>query len=88
MIRVPPPEIPHCSRHHLRRQPASLHGQVLFNVVDGGLRPDEPESAPLRYKRLFTSCWHEWPENRWIRAAAAGAPPPLLGLPRAVHQRL
>lgn len=61
--------------------------QVLFNVVDGGLRPDEPESVPLRYKRLYTSCWHEWPENRWIRAAAAGAPPPLLSPLRAVHQR-
>jgi len=38
--------------------------QVLFNVVDCGLRPDIPDHAPPRYKRLFTSCWHEWPENR------------------------
>ena len=38
--------------------------QVLFNVVDCGLRPDVPEDASLRYKRLLASCWHEWPENR------------------------
>lgn len=38
--------------------------QVLFNVVDCSLRPDVPAECPPRYKRLFTSCWHDWPQNR------------------------
>lgn len=44
--------------------PRRLQMQVLFNVVDGGLRPDIPESCPPRYRSLVESCWAQRPDRR------------------------
>lgn len=48
-----------------RRDTTVYTVQVLFNVVEGGLRPDIPQHCPQRYRAMVEKCWAQDPDDRW-----------------------
>lgn len=52
----------HCSRTLLTDGQVPM--QVLFNVVNKGLRPAVPESLSAPYRTLMEACWAQRAEDR------------------------
>lgn len=44
-------------------------GQVMFNVVHKGLRPDLPPDCPPAYLELMTACWADNEADRCVPAS-------------------
>lgn len=47
-----------------KHEPQTLAAQVMYNVVNKGMRPPLPEELPPRYRSLIEACWSERPEDR------------------------
>lgn len=51
-------------------EPQTLAAQVMYNVVNKGMRPPLPEELPPRYRSLIEACWSERPEDRCAHVLA------------------
>ena len=47
--------------------------QLVYSVMNGGVRPPVPLGAPGRWVELMTACWDEEPRRRPSAAAVEGA---------------